>query len=241
MKFSAVDRVAEQLGELGDDHGQGDPGQVADPDGHRQQLGDEPEPGQAAGQHDGPDDQREQPGQRDALVGVGAGQRDDGGGDERADGAVGADDEDAAGPEQEVDEERDQRRVQTGDGRQAGELRVAHALGDEQGGEHDAGEQVAAQAGSALRQQGESRHEAPEPCRVHRPTLTPPSRPYPSALLMLRRLPETVLPFSDFSALPFLRSRELMSPTLHEEWALRSIAAAAATYGAAMLVPDMYA
>ena len=40
---------------------------------------------------------------------------------------------------------------------------------------------------------------------------------------------------------PCLRRRELMSPRLHEEWALRSIAAAAATYGAAMLVPDMYA
>ena len=78
-----VHREAEQLGELGDDHGEGDPGQVADPDGHRQQLGDEPEPGQAAGQHDRPDDQGEQPGQRDPLVGVGSGQRDDRRRDER--------------------------------------------------------------------------------------------------------------------------------------------------------------
>ena len=38
----AFDRVAEQLGKLGDDHGQRDPGQVADPDGHRQQLGTNP-------------------------------------------------------------------------------------------------------------------------------------------------------------------------------------------------------
>ena len=81
--------------------------------------------------------------------GVGAGQRDDRGGDERADRRVGADDQDAAGAEQEVDDQRDQRRVQAGDRRQPGELRVAHALGDEQGGEHDPGEQVAAQAGSA--------------------------------------------------------------------------------------------
>ena len=67
------------------------------------------------------------------------------------------------------------------------------------------------------------------------------ARRYPSALLRFRRLPEAVLPFSDFSAFPFLRRRELMSPTLQEECSLRSIAAAAATYGAAMLVPDMYA
>ena len=170
-----VDREAEQLGELGDDHRQGDPGQVADADGHREQLGDEPESGQAAGQHDRPDDQGEQPGERDPLVGVGSGQRDDRGGHQRADRTVGADDEDAAGAEQEVDDERDQRRVQAGDRRQPGELRVAHALGDEQGGEHDPGEQVAAQAGSAAPgQQRESRHEAPELCRVHRPTLTRP-------------------------------------------------------------------
>ena len=59
----------------------------------------------------------------------------------------------------------------------------------------------------------------PEPCRVHRPTLTAAELPLSERAVMLRRLPETVLPFSDFSALPFLRSRELMSPTLHEEWA----------------------
>ena len=163
-----VDGEAEQLGELGDDHRQGDPGQVADADGHREQLGDEPEPGQAAGQHDRSDDQGEQPGERDPLIGVGAGERDDRGGDQRADRRVGADDQDAAGAEQEVDDQRDQRRVQARDRRQPGELCVPHALGDEQSGEHDPGEQVAAQAGAAaLGQQREPRHEPSEPCRVH--------------------------------------------------------------------------
>ena len=50
------------------------------------------------------------------------------------------------------------------------------------------------------------------------------------------------MPFSGFlGAAPVLRRRELISPTLQDECSLRSSAAAAATYGAAMLVPDMYA
>ena len=64
---------------------------------------------------------------------------------------------------------------------------------------------------------------------------------HPSALSMFRRLPETVLPFSALSASPLLRRRALMSPKSQEECCLSSIAAAAATYGVAMLVPDMYA
>ena len=58
---------------------------------------------------------------------------------------------------------------------------------------------------------------------------------------MFSRLPKTVLPFSAYSSSPLLRSRELMSPTSQEELCWRSMAAAAATYGVAMLVPDMYA
>src|SRR6476619_3616424 len=57
---------------------------------------------------------------------------------------------------------------------------------------------------------------------------------------MFRRLPDAVLPFSAFSLSPVSRRRELIWPLLQDECSLRSIAAAAATYGAAMLVPDMY-
>ena len=59
------DREPEELGELRDDDGHGDAHQVAEAHGHRQQLGHEAEPRQPAGEHDRPDEDREQAGERD--------------------------------------------------------------------------------------------------------------------------------------------------------------------------------
>ena len=80
-----VDREAEQLGQLLDDDRHGDAHQVAEAHGQRQQLGDEAEARQPAGEHDAPRrGWRACPARAIRSDGVAARcQRDDRGGDER--------------------------------------------------------------------------------------------------------------------------------------------------------------
>ena len=170
-----VDREPEQLGQLRDDDGHGDAHQVAEPHGHRQQFGHEAEPRQPAGEHDRPDEDGEHPGERDPRRRVaGRRQRDDRRGDERRDRRVGSQDEDPRRAQQEVHDERHERRVEPGDRRHARELGVRHALRDEQRGEDDARDDVAAQVGAAVAsQQREPRHPTTETSRAfHERTLT---------------------------------------------------------------------
>ena len=103
-------------------------------------------------------------GERDPRRRVAGGrERDDRRGDERRDRRVGAEDEDPRGPEQEVHDQRDERRVEPGDRRHARELGVRHALGHEQGGEDEARDNVAPQRGASVAaQQRESRHPTTE-------------------------------------------------------------------------------
>ena len=76
---------------------------------------------------------------------------DDRRGDERRDRRVGPEDEDPRRPQQEVHDQRDERRVQAGDRRQPRELRVRHALRHEQRREHDARDDVVAQLSARAR------------------------------------------------------------------------------------------
>jgi hypothetical protein len=61
-----IDREAEQLGQLADDDRDRQPGQVAHPDRHRQQVGDETQAADPGGDADRPDHQCEHPRESDA-------------------------------------------------------------------------------------------------------------------------------------------------------------------------------
>ena len=71
--------------------------------------------------------------------------------DHRAERRIRAEDEDRRRADEGVRDEADDRRVQAGDRRQAGQLRVGHALRHEQGDEDDAGDQVAGEERPVVR------------------------------------------------------------------------------------------
>ena len=138
-------RNAEEARQLVGDHDQRDPGEVPEPDGLREQIGEEAEPGDGPDEQQRSDHEREQPCDGDTLGRIGAGDGDHGGRDERGERRVGAEDENPRRPEHGVGEERDQGRVQAGDGWEPRQLRVGHPLGHEQRREHDAGDEVTPQ------------------------------------------------------------------------------------------------
>jgi hypothetical protein len=181
-----VDREAEELGKLLDDDRRGDAHEVAEAHGQREQLGHEAEARKPAGEHDAPDEDRQQAAKGDPLrLVAGSRQRDDRGGNERRDRRVRAEDEDRRRAQEEVDGERHQGRVQPGDRRQAGELGVRHPLRDEKRREDRARHHVAAQRGATVAsQQRESRRPTIEALWtvLHGATLTAPraaTRPAP--------------------------------------------------------------
>ena len=138
-------RHAEEARQLVGDHDQRDPGEVPEPDGLREQIGEEAEPGDGPDEQQRADHEREQPCDGDTLGRIGAGDGDHGGRDERRERRVGAENENPRRPEHGVGEERNQGRVEAGDGRKARQLRVRHPLGHEQRREHDTGDEVAPQ------------------------------------------------------------------------------------------------
>ena len=93
------------------------------------------------------DQQREGRRQRDRPLGilVGVEQRDERRRDHRAERRVGAEHEDLRRSEQRVRDEAEDRRVEAGDRREAGELRVGHPLRHQQRGQHEARDEVLAQ------------------------------------------------------------------------------------------------
>ena len=82
--------------------------------------------------------------------------------DQRRQRRVGSEHEDARRPEDRVGEQRHDRRVEAGHRRQTGQLRVGHALRDQQRGDREPGDDVAAQVGAPIVQrQVEPRQPAP--------------------------------------------------------------------------------
>ena len=142
-----VDREPEQLRQLADDDDQRDAVHVAVPDGLGQQVGDEPEPGQARNDAQTACEDREHPARAIASPGP------------RRPAAVmeaaisgasdesGPEHEDAARPEDGVGDERHDRRVQPRDRREARRLGIAHAGRDQQRREHQPGGEVAGSHG----------------------------------------------------------------------------------------------
>ena len=145
-----VDREAEQLRDLRDDHDQRDGVEVADPDRLGQQVGDEPEAEDAAEQQHPAHHDREETGERDRALAVAEGERKDRRRDDRGEGRVRSEHEDARRAEDRVGDERHDRGVEAGLGRQPGDLGVAHARGDEQRRHDDAGPDVGPQPRPAV-------------------------------------------------------------------------------------------
>ena len=99
-----------------------------------------------AATHKAPIRQREQAGERDGprRIALGADERQQRGSDHGAERGVGAEHEELRRPEERVGEQGDHRGVEAGDGREAGERRVRHALRHEQDGQHQPGDDVLA-------------------------------------------------------------------------------------------------
>ena len=127
--------------------------EVAVAHGQRQQVGDEAEPGQPGGDAEHAGHHRDGGGQAALAAGSAPASGHDRGEDQRRQGRVRAQHEDAGRAEQRVDEERHDRRVQPVDRLEPGRFRVAHAGGHEEGGEHDAGDDVLAQPRPLVRAQ----------------------------------------------------------------------------------------
>jgi hypothetical protein len=139
-----ADLEPEELGQLPDQDGQGQPVHIAD---HRRlgdEVGDEAEFRHGGQDHDRPGDDGEHGGQLDRprLVALGRHQRQDRRGDHRPERGVRAQDQDARRAEDGVAEQAQDGRVQPGDRRQARQFRVGHALRDQQRGEHHPGDNV---------------------------------------------------------------------------------------------------
>ena len=138
-------RDAEEARQLVGDHDERDPGEIPEPHRLREQIGEEAEARDRPDEQERSDDEGEQPGDGDALGRIGAGDGDHGGGDERRERRVRAEDEDPRRPEHGVGEERDEGCVQARDGREPRQLRVGHPLGHEQRREHEARDDVTPQ------------------------------------------------------------------------------------------------
>jgi hypothetical protein len=175
---AALDGEAAQLGELPDQDGDGDAVQVAGLHRPRQQLGHEPQPGQAGDQDDQAGEDGQGAGQGDRRLGVVAAQGQDHGRDHRGQRRVGPEHHHPRRPKDGVDDQGHDGGVQPGDRGQAGRLGVAHAHRDQQGGQDQPGHQVAAQPGAPVLAQGaQPRHPplgAARPPTAHRCQRTTP-------------------------------------------------------------------
>ncbi|MNQ79353.1 hypothetical protein D3C85_942970 [compost metagenome] len=150
QRAAAVDGDAEQLGRLADQHGEGDAVHVAIADRLGQQFGDEPQAQQPGTDADQARHQGHGTGQRDGAHGVASGQRQDHGDDDRRQRRVGAQYQDAAGAEQGIGQQRNDRGVQAVDARNPRGLGIGDAHRDQHGGQHQAGNQVLRQPGGLV-------------------------------------------------------------------------------------------
>ena len=158
----------EQLRQLADEDRDREAGEVPGPDRAREQVGDEPEPHDGRRDRDRPDEQRQHPGERDLLLVVATGERQDRRRDHRPQRGVRPEDQDRRRPDERERDEAHDGRVQAGDGGQPGELGVGHALRDEQRDEHDAGDEVARQPRPLVgAHRRDARHPLLDPAPLH--------------------------------------------------------------------------
>ena len=147
-----IDREPEQLRQLAHENREGEAVHVADHRRLRQQVRDESELEDPAEHRDRPDEQREHRGERDGplRIAVRPDERQDRRRDHRPEGRVGAEHEDARRAEDGIPRQAEDRRVQAGDRRQAGELGIRHALRNEQCDEDEPCDEILPQPGGPV-------------------------------------------------------------------------------------------
>ena len=159
-----IDREPEQLRQLPDQDRHGQAVHVPDHRRLREEVGDESEPEDAAEHRDRSHQERQHRRERDRAlrVAVGAEQRQERGGDHRPQRRVGPEHEYPRRPEDRVAGQTENRGVETGDRRQSGQLGIRHALGDEQRGEDQSGDEILREPGSPVGREhshpGQRRH-----------------------------------------------------------------------------------
>ena len=150
----AAAREPQDGGELADEDLDGDAGQDARDDGSRDEVGDPSEPQQAHGDEDDADDEGEERDEVQVLGGAHRGNRRDPAGEHRGDGRVGTHGEVTARTEQGDHERARHERVQTGDRRHVRQAGGGHLLGDGDGDEGQARDEVRPQPGDPVAAQG---------------------------------------------------------------------------------------
>ena len=140
QRIARVDVEPEQLAELGDHEHDRDAVQVADQHRPGEVVGHPAEAQRPGEQEAGPDEQREHRGQLGRLVAARDGERKNGGGDERRDRALRADDEPPRGAEQHVRDRRQEQGVQPVDRREPGQLAVGHRRGQRERSDGEPGD-----------------------------------------------------------------------------------------------------
>ena len=142
-----IDGEPEELGQLADDDRQREPVHVADLGRLRQQVRDEPEPGQPGDHHHHADHHRQHRRERDGPSGVTVGEQERGDRrrDHRAQRRVGTEHQHSGGPEDRVPDQAQDRGVEPGHRRQPGQLGVRHPLRHQQRRQDEAGDDVLGQ------------------------------------------------------------------------------------------------
>ncbi|MHC2425729.1 hypothetical protein ACVIST_002474 [Bradyrhizobium elkanii] len=138
----AFNGKAEQLWQLADQHGQGYSVHVAVADRLGEKLGQESQPRDARDDAYRAGDDGHHGGQGCRAQGIAARQRNDDAEDDGRKRRVRSEDKDAARPEQRVDKQRDDRRIEPVDAGQAGRFRIGDADRDQHGREHKPGNDV---------------------------------------------------------------------------------------------------
>ena len=134
---------SEELGQLAHDDDEGETVHVADLHLTREQVGDEAEAPDPQPDLDECDDDGEHPGQSDGSMHVATRQQwHEGGEDHGRDRRIRTEDEDPGRSEDRIADEAPNGRVQTGHGREPGQLRVGQPLRHQDGGKHDACDDV---------------------------------------------------------------------------------------------------
>ena len=151
------------VGKLPGRHLDTDAGEEPDQDGTRQEIRQEPEPGQPGQQQHPAGQQGREPGQPDVSLRPGDREPGQRGGEYDGGGGVRADDEMPRRTEDGEHGHREQHRVQAGHHRHPSDLRVPENLRDAQGGQRQAGEHVRGHPGPVDGQQPPHHGQSPQP------------------------------------------------------------------------------
>ena len=142
-------RQAEEVGQLVDDDDDGDAREEARRDRGREEVGDPPEPKEADKHHHQPDHHGEDADELDVVRRSQRGESDDPGGEEGGDRRVRAHRHLGVGAEEGEQHRAGDERVETGDRRHAGEARRRQLLGQSDGEEGQARDEIRAGPGAA--------------------------------------------------------------------------------------------